>query len=897
MGMMAITSRRLGRYELVARIGDGALGEVHVARQLGGRPLVVVKTLHPRLAATADLVPALLETLRAAALVKHPAVIELVDFGEEGGACFVAMEYVAGEPLAAVLKGSSKARLDRWSVAQVIAEAAAGLHAIHDVRGPAGQPLELLHGDVSPGNLFVLHGGGVKLTDVGVARIRATDEGLGRAMSGYLAPELLQGASADRRSDVFSLGMVMWEALTLRPVYVAGNERERLAKARAARVAPPSSVVPDVGKALDDICARALARDPAERFPTAAALAEELVAALRAVGRAGDHQTIARFMRDTFARDIAARDALLREVIGPDALGVSGGRRATTPPYRAGSPSEPPPMGLPPEPTRTSGVFALPEPPPTRTSGVFAMPEPPPTRTSGLVPVVDAAPSRPPPPPARTMMLHRPSAPPPSAPPSPPPRLASPSTPPPFAAGPGAPPPPSAPTLMMVAPPRSPPAPTTPPPTATTAPATPPSPAPTTPPPPAPAAAPAVPLGLLTPVAPDAATPVPPFVLSTLAPVAATAATPVPPVVLSTLAPVAATAATPVPPLAIPALAPAETPSIGEAAVKPAPSSTADDGPVSAAPDRAPIPMIRLAALVAPAAAADAADAAGPASARGNRAMVTSGSFPVAASAPYSPAPFDGEFDDDFDDGDSPGPLPPAQLVTSLPSAPAARRSRALIPIIAGAAAVAAVAVILLTRDHGASARRAGGEPTAPAPREPTGARVATGSATPDRGATAGSGQPAVDLDPGAGAGSATIVDPVGSAIDVAAGSGSGSGSAVDVAAGSGSGSAVEVAAGSGSGSGSAADTPRRPAGPSAASLYKDGQASFMIGNNVTALQLFQAAVHRDPRYAVAYRALGLTYDRLSDRTRAAKAFRTYLRLSPRAKDAALIKARLEKLP
>jgi serine/threonine protein kinase len=256
---MAMTPRRLGKYELVARIGEGPLAEVFLARTQGARPVAVVKVVHERLAAIPDLVPALLETAWVAAQVKHPNVVDVFDLGEEGRTGYLVMEYLPGESLATVLAASARGRLDRWSVAQVIADAAAGLHAVHELRGPAGEVYDLLHHDVSPANLFVLHGGQVKLGDIGVARIRAIDDELTRAMSEYLAPELLQGAPADRRSDVFSLGMVMWEALTHRRVYL-GTDRERLAKARAARVAPPSSVMPDVGKALDDICLRALAR-------------------------------------------------------------------------------------------------------------------------------------------------------------------------------------------------------------------------------------------------------------------------------------------------------------------------------------------------------------------------------------------------------------------------------------------------------------------------------------------------------------------------------------------------------------------------------------------------------------------------------------------------------------
>ncbi|HVV83409.1 MAG TPA: tetratricopeptide repeat protein, partial [Kofleriaceae bacterium] len=306
----------------------------------------------------------------------------------------------------------------------------------------------------------------------------------------------------------------------------------------------------------------------------------------------------------------------------------------------------------------------------------------------------------------------------------------------------------------------------------------------------------------------------------------------------------------------------------------------AGDGPVSAAPDRAPIPMIRLASMQAPA-SSEPGDGAAPAG-RPPKPMQTSGSFPVAAPAPWAPAPFEGEFDDELDDPNdrAPATLPPPQMLVALPTTPAARRRSPLIPIIVGVAAVAVVAVVLLTRHHG-SAESA--TPPAGHGSRPTTSHVAAGSGSAPAVVDHGSGTGSVAVvAPGSGSGSVAAVEP-----------GSGSGSVAVAEPGSGSGS---VASGSGSGSGSDA-TVHKPAGPSAATLYKEGQASFMIGNNMTALQLFESAVHRDPHYAVAHRAMGLVYDRLGDRAKAAKEYKAYLKLSPHAKDAALIKSRLEKLP
>jgi eukaryotic-like serine/threonine-protein kinase len=295
------------------------MAEVHLARQRGPRSfekIVVVKTVRPALASRPELANMLLDEARIAALVKHPNVVDIYDLGEEAGTFFIAMEYLEGESLAQILKQAVRGqRLDPFSTARIIADCAAGLHAAHELRSLAGEPLELVHQDVTPGNVIVLYTGQTKLVDFGVARVRTSaDDGMIKGKTGYLAPELLDGAPADRRSDVWSLGVVLWEALTMRRLFAAKTEEEQIVKIRAAEVPPPSSLMSSVPRDLDDVVAMALSRDPSKRYRSALAMQTELMQILRHASWAGGYDPIGRFMKSAFADRITARRELLKEL-------------------------------------------------------------------------------------------------------------------------------------------------------------------------------------------------------------------------------------------------------------------------------------------------------------------------------------------------------------------------------------------------------------------------------------------------------------------------------------------------------------------------------------------------------------------------------------------------------
>src|SRR5436190_9777471 len=224
------------------------MAEVQLALQRGPagfEKLVVVKLVHPNLAKQKTFVDMLLDEARVAALVKHPNVVDIYDLGEADGRYFIAMEYLEGEPLLGLLRaGRDGKRLDPLSTARLIADTAGGLDAAHELRSLAGEKMELVHHDVSLGNIVVLYNGQVKLVDFGVAKAtqNAGPQVKIHGKFGYMAPEKLRGHGGDRRSDIWSLGVVLWEALTLRRLFRGATENETMRMVLTLDIPKPSSI-------------------------------------------------------------------------------------------------------------------------------------------------------------------------------------------------------------------------------------------------------------------------------------------------------------------------------------------------------------------------------------------------------------------------------------------------------------------------------------------------------------------------------------------------------------------------------------------------------------------------------------------------------------------------------
>ncbi len=270
-----------GRYQLIKKLATGGMGQVYLARQkgpVGFEKLVVVKRILPHLTEDEDFIAMFFDEARIAALLNHPNITQIYDLGEVEGVYFIAMEYVHGDSLRAV---NTKANTQKGGMPlglklRVIADAAAGLDFAHRAKGPTGEPLALIHRDVSPQNVLVGFNGGVKLIDFGVAKAAGkrstTLTGAIKGKYAYMSPEQARGEDLDSRSDVFGLGIVFYELLTSTRLFKRESETLTLKAVVGAKVTPPSAVVKTLPKALDAIVLKALAKKRTERFQTAGEL-------------------------------------------------------------------------------------------------------------------------------------------------------------------------------------------------------------------------------------------------------------------------------------------------------------------------------------------------------------------------------------------------------------------------------------------------------------------------------------------------------------------------------------------------------------------------------------------------------------------------------------------------
>lgn len=289
---------KFGRYELAGVLAHGGMATLYLALHHGIEgfmKVVALKRVLPHLAASRTGVHMFLQEARLAARLDHPNIVTTYELGQVGSDYFISMEYLPGEDLRVMQR---RARQQQRSipvelVAAIVKRCANGLHYAHELRDPDGKPLHLVHRDVSPSNILVTYHGAVKVVDFGIARAQSA----GPAPSAFQgkfahsAPEQLERGPIDRRTDVFCLGIVLWELLTGRRLFRGPDPASTCDAVLRQHIVAPSRVRSDVPAALDSIALRALARDPRDRFQSAAELYEavdeaELELHLRPTGKA-----------------------------------------------------------------------------------------------------------------------------------------------------------------------------------------------------------------------------------------------------------------------------------------------------------------------------------------------------------------------------------------------------------------------------------------------------------------------------------------------------------------------------------------------------------------------------------------------------------------------------------
>ncbi|HEU4731957.1 MAG TPA: serine/threonine-protein kinase, partial [Kofleriaceae bacterium] len=276
---------KLGKYELIRQIAVGGMAELYLARTVGiegFEKLACVKRILPQYIDNPSFVTMFLNEARLAATLHHPNIAQVYDIGQEDGEYFFSMEYVHGEDLGRLVAAGREngVPISLDCALTLAAGLCAGLHHAHEKAGPDGKPLGVVHRDVSPTNVLVSYDGAVKLADFGIARAGGAPSQSITGLKGkisYMSPEQCRGRGAlDRRSDVFSVGTILYELTTGRTPFLAETEYGVLHQIVTRDADPPSAVVPGYPPALEAIVMRALARDPDRRFSTALELQNQL---------------------------------------------------------------------------------------------------------------------------------------------------------------------------------------------------------------------------------------------------------------------------------------------------------------------------------------------------------------------------------------------------------------------------------------------------------------------------------------------------------------------------------------------------------------------------------------------------------------------------------------------
>jgi serine/threonine protein kinase len=310
---------RLGRYQLLARLGSGGMAEVLLGRigGPGGGRHVAIKRMRPELTRTPEFVDLFLEEARTAASLGHPNICRIHELASHDGEYYMVLEYLEGVPLSHVLAEQLADRTcwDLGVLIGAIVQAAEGMHHAHEAHDLDGTPLNIVHRDISPPNLFVTDAGVVKVLDFGISKSRAsvvrTVTGQIRGKFAYMSPEQLRGEKLDRRSDVFSLGIVLWELCAGRRLFRRVNRLEVFRAIVKEPIPPIREVRPELPELLAHVTDQALARDKDERFDSARAFGAALTAAAREVGGVAPPAVIGARIAERFATELAARRQLL----------------------------------------------------------------------------------------------------------------------------------------------------------------------------------------------------------------------------------------------------------------------------------------------------------------------------------------------------------------------------------------------------------------------------------------------------------------------------------------------------------------------------------------------------------------------------------------------------------
>ncbi len=309
-----------GKFLLLDRIARGGMAELCRAKIIGSQgfeKLVAIKKILPHLADQEDFVSAFIDEARLAAFLHHRNIVQIFDFGEMAGGYFISMEYLSGKPLRTLMNcaGKSEARLPLGMALFIVAEICGGLDYAHNLKNFSGEPLGIVHRDIGPQNIFITYDGQVKIIDFGIARATShntvTTVGSLKGKIAYMSPEQASGKEIDHRSDIFSVGIILYELVTGRHLYTAEDSGQQLALAVDGRFVPARELDVSLPPLLHDILDKALARAPDDRYQTAGELLADLERCAKETGAFATARELALCMAQFFKADMEQEEATL----------------------------------------------------------------------------------------------------------------------------------------------------------------------------------------------------------------------------------------------------------------------------------------------------------------------------------------------------------------------------------------------------------------------------------------------------------------------------------------------------------------------------------------------------------------------------------------------------------
>lgn len=313
-----MANERLGQYEVLTRLSVGGMAEIFLAADVqpnGQRRLVILKRILPQLRERDEFVHMFMDEARISSLLNHPNIAKVYELGNEGQSLFIAMEFVAGQSLANILRRCHK--LGRpvpvGFTALVGAQLGKALEAAHTLTAPNGDPMPVIHRDVSPTNVMVTYGGEVKVIDFGVAKaagsLSRTMTGNIKGSRGYLSPEQARGAPLDPRSDIFSAGIVLHELLTGHPLFLRDSELMTFRGILRDDIPTPLDANPMLPPKMSEVVMKALQRHRDDRYASARELERAISNAIP--GLMFTHAEGANLMRELFAQELRDTEALV----------------------------------------------------------------------------------------------------------------------------------------------------------------------------------------------------------------------------------------------------------------------------------------------------------------------------------------------------------------------------------------------------------------------------------------------------------------------------------------------------------------------------------------------------------------------------------------------------------